>query len=211
MKTVILDHAGSITIITEVPDETTLAEVQSVAEENPRIESVNVAFFLPADTTADEYPDTVAYECEEVPFALLSSHERGGCSFDECHGLSYGPEYRSEKYCDDHAGPVSEEYADVTVTWEGTLDKMAYNVTDWATILRIVKETETAVSEARAAGTFDEELGAEVSVSYHAHDFDSREAYGMWHDCSDCWCESFEKEYDSRDTMPAFIRGEENA
>jgi hypothetical protein len=191
MMNVVLDHAGSYTYVTGAPD---LQSVLDAAQANPvNIPSVNIAWV--ETHTAEELENTSPYPVTEIDFANLESHDRSGCQFDECHNLTEGAEYRDASYCDDHAGPVEDEYADVTVIWGGAVDSIEFGLRTRAEIATIVEDTEKAVAASRAEGTFNEEFGAEVSVSYHTHHFDTRADYDAFE--GDCFCESYDTEYDS--------------
>ena len=132
-KTVALDFAGYIYLITDAPS---VAEVEAVAETNSRMKVWNAAYEI--DQTPDDFNDSQAYPTTVISFAELASYERSGCEYDECHNLSFGPDYRSEKYCDDHAGSVTDEYWDVEETWEGSV--VAWEAfTDYSDVEKFVR------------------------------------------------------------------------
>jgi len=197
-KTVALDFAGYIYLIT---DASSVAEVEAEAETNPRISIWNAAYEI--DQTPDDFNDSQAYPTTVIPFAELASYERSGCEYGECHNLSFGPDCKSEKYCDDHAGSVTDEYWDVEVIWEGSVISND-SMTDYSEVVQVSEATQKDVAEARSNNTLNEEYGVRVTVQHHVHEFDTREESEDFE--GDCSCgsysESFETVYDSKQDEP---------
>jgi hypothetical protein len=126
--------------------------------------------------------------------------DKKGCEYGECHNLAEASEENpsvnlSRRYCKDHAGPVTDEYADVTTVWEGAVNNTLWHVTSRAKIEAEVDDVKREIREGNVPK--DEYGGAVVSLSFHTHEFERREDMEKDFECS---CESYETEFDSTKT-----------
>jgi hypothetical protein len=120
------------------------------------------------------------------------------------------------QYCEAHDDVRSDNYSDVTLVWEGAVDSIEtfYESTkgDYARYRAYVDKEETKIREQLDAMTASELAshldhgGAVLEASHHTHEFDSREEYDAWIDNgADCFCDSFEKLFDSNDEYTACV------
>jgi hypothetical protein len=190
---VVLDFAGHIILVT---DAKSVNEVMLLVEANGALQGVNVAYQLATYDDPQEYADDQAFPVTILCMAELESYNRSGCQFDECHSYATGPDHRSSKYCDEHAGMVTDDYVDVRITWEGMVDSDE-RFSNRAEFLAYVDKEEADIKAQIAEGNIPnkESGGAVISASYHTHEFETREQYDAWE--GDCSCESYETMYDS--------------
>ena len=192
----VLDYADSLLIVTNVPSR---IELDATIPENGTLTGINCVFSI-GENDPEDYGNEQPFPFEVVDFPLLSSYGRSACQYDECHSLANGLDFNSAVYCDEHAGPVREEYADVDVIWNGAVDETEFNVTDREVYLRIIDSVSESIRTGNEGSPptiiAEDEHGSivdvTISASFHNHEFDTREEYDKYLDVSGCFCESYE-------------------